>query len=201
MSVRSFTPTLARSLVRLRRRYRNTNFQPHFRKAKIQVTLGDISAAVDSYSKGLRFDPNNAPAIKEKEEAKKMLQRMELALSCLDKYENNMQKIEGRQALSQIVAVLGTCPGWRKAKVVKCRALYAAGKIEEALSLCTSLMRSGGAGGLDNEILFTRARCLKGMGDMDDAVKHYKMILQGDPDNAKAKAGEDIIESIEQGAQ
>ena len=52
-------------------------------------------------------------------------------------------QIEGRQALSQVEVVLGICPGWKEAKLIKCLALSAAGRGDEAYGLTTSLMRGG----------------------------------------------------------
>jgi len=163
----------------------SSNTKVYFRKAKLQVNLGLVDEGLDTYSKGLVRDPNNAQGLKEKDQAVMAQKRMQIAKDCLKKYETNLQKIEGRQALSQVEVVLGICPGWKEAKLVKCLALSAAGRGDEAYGLTTSLMRGGMMN--NSELLFVRARCLYSMGSLDECVKHLKQILSGDPDNKKAR--------------
>ena len=37
------------------------------------------------------------------------------------------------------------------------------------------------------QLIIVRAQCLYGMGDLDGCLKHYKQVLQGDPDNKDAR--------------
>ena len=115
----------------------------HLRKAKQQITTGLIDEGIDSYNTALVLDPNNSTGIKERDQAKMILKRFQLAKECLEKYKKNLQRIEGRQALAQIEVCLGVSPGWKDAKLVKCLALSAAGRGDEAYGLTGSLMRSG----------------------------------------------------------
>ena len=133
-----------------------TNTKVYFRKAKLQVNLGLLEEGIDTYAKGLVRDSNNVQAVKEKDQAVMAQKRMQLAKDCLKKYDANLQKIEGRQALSQVEIVLGICPGWKEAKLIKCLALSAAGRGDEAYGLTTSLMRGGMMN--NSELLFVRAR-------------------------------------------
>jgi len=62
------------------------------------------------------------------------------------------------------------------------------GKVDEAYSLTASLLRKKFAieEQAESKILLLRAKCLFEMGQVDDAVKHLRQILQGDPDNKEA---------------
>jgi len=166
----------------------------HLRKAKQQITMGLIDEGIDSYNTALVLDPNNATGIKERDQAKMILKRFQLAKECLEKYKKNLQRIEGRQALAQVEVCLGVSPGWKDAKLVKCLALSAAGRADEAYGLTGSLMRSGMMG--NSELIIVRAQCLYGMGDLDGCLKHYKQVLQGDPDNKDARESFKKVKSL-----
>eukprot|EP00518_Triparma_eleuthera_P004975 CAMPEP_0182456082 /NCGR_PEP_ID=MMETSP1319-20130603/2026_1 /TAXON_ID=172717 /ORGANISM="Bolidomonas pacifica, Strain RCC208" /LENGTH=511 /DNA_ID=CAMNT_0024654257 /DNA_START=121 /DNA_END=1653 /DNA_ORIENTATION=+ len=156
------------------------------RMAKQLVTVGRVEDGVECYRTALVSDPNNAAALKEKDQALMIQRRFALASECMAKFKATGQRIEGRQALAQLDVCLGVSPQWMKAKMLKCEALVAAGKGDEAYSLTSSLMRSGV---MNSEILLIRASCLFTLGQLDDSIKHYKQVLSGDPDNTEAREG------------
>jgi tetratricopeptide (TPR) repeat protein len=156
------------------------------RKAKIHVINGDFDAAEAAYAAVLSRDASSASALKESREIPVLKNRFKLAGDCLGKFEASGQKIEGRQAVAQLDIVLATCPQYKEAKLVRCLALGAAGRTDEAFSQTTSLMRSGMTN--SSELLYVRARCLYNMSQLDEAVQHLRQLLQRDPDHKKAFA-------------
>lgn len=188
-----------------------TYLKVHWRKAKVLTTLGRLDDAVKAYSMGLIHDPNDSKALQEKEDVKKLQQRYRLAQDLLDKNEtellaasnnnNNNNKASSntlhrnaRQALAQLDIVLAQCPNWDAAQLAQVQAKLQVGgpkNIDSAYATTTSLLRRSSAqnnsGGEPNaNLLYRRAECLFYQGAMDDAMKHLKQILSGDPDNKKA---------------
>ena len=102
------------------------------RMAKQLVTVGRVEDGVECYRTALVSDPNNAGALKEKDQALMIQRRFTLASECMAKFKAKGQRIEGRQALAQLDVCLGVSPQWMKAKMLKCEALAAAGKGDEA---------------------------------------------------------------------
>jgi len=170
-----------------------TFLKVHWRKAKVLTTLGRLDEAIKAYSMGLVHDPNNKKANQEKEDAKKLKQRFELAKDLLNKSEHNSRN--ARQALAQMDIVLAQCPNWEEAELAQLQAKLLVGgqkNIDSAYASTTKLLRRSsqhqpqGSSEPSAELLYTRAECLFYQGAMDDAMKHLKQILGGDPDNAKA---------------
>ena len=174
----------------------------HFRKAKIQITLGDLDGAKRSYSLGMVRDPNDSKIIKEKDEVETLKRRMDLAEGLLGKRGPSSSssavgggrggssgaaagRKDAAQALRQVELVVSSCPAWDEAKLVKGEALVRLGRYDDAYKITTQLLRTGGS---SSELIFLRAQCLFGQGNLDDATKHLRQILSGDPDNAAAAA-------------
>mmetsp|Transcript_34480 Transcript_34480/g.103125 ORF Transcript_34480/g.103125 Transcript_34480/m.103125 type:complete len:547 (-) Transcript_34480:525-2165(-) len=161
----------------------------YFRKAKIQTIVGDLDGAIKSYSLGMIRDPNDSKIIKDKEEIATLKQRLELARDLLAKIRDGSTlpssiKRDAMQALRQIEIVIAKCSAWNDASLVKIEALVYLERFNEGYSLSTKLMRMGMSG--SSNLIFFRARCLFGQGNLDDAIKHLRQILAGDPDNRLA---------------
>lgn len=162
----------------------------HWRKAKVLTTLGRLDEAVKAYSMGLVHDPNDAKANMEKADVKKLQQRFDLAKELL---ETKTSKKDFRQALAQIDIVLANCPYWYEAELLQLQAKVKLGggkNIDAAYATSTKLLRrrSTASESSNAPLLYARAQCLFYQGAMDDAMKHLKQILAGDPDNKKAFA-------------
>mmetsp|Transcript_22092 Transcript_22092/g.48044 ORF Transcript_22092/g.48044 Transcript_22092/m.48044 type:complete len:531 (+) Transcript_22092:38-1630(+) len=158
----------------------------HIRKANAQISLGELDHAFASLNKAAIHDPNSSPIISLKNDVEKLQQRVELARSLLNKNRGDYPPFplpnarDGKQALNQIMVVIGSCPAWRSILVDKTQALLAVGRASEAYSTTTSLIRSNHSSSL---LVLYRAYALQQMGNVDDAMKHIKQILSGDPDN------------------
>ena len=179
-----------------------TFLKVHWRKAKVLTTLGRLDEAIKAYSMGLIHDPNDSKALKEKEDVKKLQQRFELAKDLLDKNETAAQTAtttsknnhkttfvrNARQALAQMDIILAQCPNWDAAQLAQVQAKLQVGgqkNIDSAYATTTSLLRRS-IGEPNANLLYRRAECLFYQGAMDDAMKHLKQILSGDPDNKQA---------------
>mmetsp|Transcript_22657 Transcript_22657/g.49184 ORF Transcript_22657/g.49184 Transcript_22657/m.49184 type:complete len:544 (-) Transcript_22657:28-1659(-) len=162
----------------------------YFRKAKLQTTVGDLDGAKQSYSLGMVRDPNDAAMIKQRNEVDTIINRYDLATKMLEKVRGGKSghfvRRDATQALRQIEIVLAACPEWNDASLVKVEALLFLDRSEEAYALSTKLIRRGMS--QNSTLLLLRARCLFNMGNLDDAVKHLRQILAGDPDNKPAFA-------------
>jgi len=156
----------------------------HFRKAKLLTTIGKLDDAKKAYSYGLIHDPNHSNALKERREVQIIQDRFDLAKRELDASRTTNNKKHARQALAQVEIVLASSPSWNEATLIKIDTLSRLNRIEEAYSLSTKLMRLGHSN--NNELIFIRAKCLFYQGALDDAMKHLRMILSGDPDNKEA---------------
>lgn len=161
----------------------------YFRKAKVQTTVGDLDGAIKSYSLGMIRDPNDSKIIADKEEISTLKQRLDLSRDLLAKIRDGRTppssvKRDAMQCLRQIEIVIAKCSAWNEASLVKLEALVYLGRFDEGYSLSTKLMRMGMSGSSD--LIFYRARCLFGQGNLDDATKHLRQILSGDPDNKLA---------------
>lgn len=192
----------------------------HVRKAKAYTALGKIDEAIKSYSLGMVRDPNDASLVKEKDDLVKLKRRYDLAEGLLTKLRGSgsangacpsvsSMKRDARQALAQIDVVIATCPNWNAALLLKIEALVHLSRSSEAYALTTTLVRrtsgAGGSGGegtspLDesqsSRLLVLRAKCLFDMGNLDDAAKHLRQILGGDPDNKTAMAFLKVLRSL-----
>ncbi|CAB9523626.1 DnaJ homolog subfamily C member 7 [Seminavis robusta] len=174
----------------------------HWRKGKILTTLGRLDEAVRAYSMGLVHDPNDSKALKEKEDVKKLQQRYDLTKELLDKSTGpNGNKKNARQALMQVEVVLAQAPNWYDAQLLQLRAKVAVGgpnNIDQAYALSTKLLRRNADGGNASSatLLYARATCLFYQGQQDDAMKHLKQILAGDPDNKEAFALVKLIRQL-----
>ena len=165
-----------------------TFVKAYFRKAKLQTTLGDLDGAKKSYSLGILRDPNDATMIKQREEVDTIRNRYQLAKDMLEKVRSeksgNFVRRDAMQSLRQIEIVLAACPQWNDASLVKVEALLFLDRSKEAYALSTKLIRKGMS--QNSTLILLRARCLFNMGNLDDAVKHLRQILAGDPDNKPA---------------
>ena len=178
-----------------------TFLKVHWRKARVLTTLGRLEEAVKAYSMGLIHDPNDSKANQERQDVKKIQQRFTLATDLLEQNEvdaqtsananaNNNKSTtlhrNARQALAQMELILATCPQWQAAQLAQVQAKLQVGgthNIDSAYATTTSLLRRGDP---DATLLYRRAECLFYQGAMDDAMKHLKQILSGDPDNKQA---------------
>ncbi len=183
------------------------SFNPSFlkayiRKSKAQVSLGALQEAISTLDKAAIYDPNSTTIMSLRNDANKLLQRIELAKQLLDKTDErkdyppfplpNMR--DAQQALNQITIVLASCPAWRDILIHKTKALVAVGKVSDAYASSTSLIRSNNHN--DSSVLLYRAYALHHMGNLDDATKHLKQILSGDPDNKSAFAFHKILKNL-----
>ena len=116
-------------------KFNSTMVKAYFRKAKTQVTIGLVNDALKTYTLGLCRDPNNAGALKERDQAKDVLRRLDLAKSCITKFSQTRQRSEARQANAQVDLVLAFSPSWKEAKLVKCDALICMNRMDEVSEL------------------------------------------------------------------
>lgn len=154
-----------------------------------------MSEALKTYTLGLIRDPNNAAVLKERDQATDVLRRFDLAKSCLIKFSQTKQRSEARQANAQIDLVLAYAPSWKEARLAKCDALIAMGRMDEAYAITTSLMKSGME--RNGDLLMMRVKCLYNMGEFESAIRHLRQMLNGDPDNKIAFAELKRIKNIE----
>ena len=173
------------------------NLQPqslklYLRKAKAQISLGQLDQALSSLNRGAIHDPNNSTIMSLKDEVQKLKDRMELARSLLNKTDTSRDyppfplpnTRDGKQALNQLTVVMASCPAWKSIQLERTQALLAVGRFDEAYAASTSLIRSNHHN--NSMLLLYRAHALQQRGDIDDAMKHLKQILSGDPDNKLA---------------
>lgn len=167
------------------------SLKPYLRKAKAQMSLGQLDQALMSLNRCAIYDPNNATIISLKNDVQKLKDRLELARSLLDKTDSardfppfplpNLR--DGKQALNQITVVMASCSAWKSIQLERTQALLAVGRFEEAYAASTSLIRSNSHHHNNSQLILYRAYALQQMGNIDDAMKHLKQILSGDPDN------------------
>ena len=160
----------------------------YVRKAKLQMTLGDLDGAKKSFSLGMVRDPNDSAMLKQKEEVDTIQKRYGIASDMLEKVRSGKSssfvRKDSMQALRQIEIVIAACPEWNEAGLIKVEALINLQRSEEAYALSTKLLRKGMS--QNSTLLLLRARCLFNMGNLDDSLKHLRQILAGDPDNKPA---------------
>jgi len=174
----------------------------YIRKAKAQTSLGLLSDAMTTLHRASIYDSNNSTIQVLKSEINKLQERINNAKSLLDHPKSTStsapsslqfppfplpNRREALQALQEITIVIASCPSWRSILVDKTKALLALGRFNEAYTISTSLIRSRDSNNHHNSsLILYRAYCLQHMGNLDDAMKHIKQILSGDPDNAQA---------------
>eukprot|EP00554_Chaetoceros_debilis_P002822 CAMPEP_0194089160 /NCGR_PEP_ID=MMETSP0149-20130528/32968_1 /TAXON_ID=122233 /ORGANISM="Chaetoceros debilis, Strain MM31A-1" /LENGTH=535 /DNA_ID=CAMNT_0038772993 /DNA_START=70 /DNA_END=1677 /DNA_ORIENTATION=+ len=168
----------------------------YMRKSKAQVSLGQLQEATATLCKAAIHDPNNSAIVQQKQEVSKLTQRLELARQLLDKTNKKAPVYppfplpgtrDAQQALNQLNVVIASCPAWRALLSDKTKALVALNRVNEAYTLSTSVIRSkDGSNHHNSTVILYRAFALHHMGNLDDAVKHLKQILSGDPDNKSA---------------
>ena len=160
----------------------------YVRKAKLQMTLGDLDGAKKSFSLGMVRDPNDSAMLKQKEEVDTIKKRFGIASDMLEKVRSGKSssfvRRDSTQALRQIEIVIAACPEMNEAGLIKVEALINLQRSEEAYALSTKLLRKGMS--QNSTLLLLRARCLFNMGNLDDSLKHLRQILAGDPDNKPA---------------
>lgn len=174
----------------------------YIRKAKAQVSLGALAEAITTLCMSAIYDPNNSAIITLKNDITKLQQRMELANQLLEKRDQKRTyppfplptTRDAQQALNQITIVLASCPAWRSILIQKTKALVALGKVNDAYTTSTSLIRSNNHH--NSTVVLYRAYALHHMGNLDDAIKHLKQILSGDPDNKLAFAFHKVLRSL-----
>ena len=169
------------------------SLKPYIRKAKAQICLGQLDEAKATLNRCAVYDPNNSTIMSLKNDVQTLKDRMELARSLLAKTESRdyppfplPSTRDGKQALNQITVVLASCPAWKSIELERIQALLSVGRYEEAYAASTSLIRSNHHN--NSVLLLYRAYALQQRGDIDDAIKHLKQILGGDPDNKMAFA-------------
>lgn len=177
----------------------------YIRKSKALTSLGKLDDAVATLNRAAIHDPNNTTIISSKNDIEKLQQRIELARSLLNKQDQSKDyppfplpnARDGKQALNQIMVVIASCPAWRSILVEKTQALLAVGRIDEAYTTSTSLIRSRDTNNHHNSLLVLyRAYALQQMGNIDDAIKHIKQILAGDPDNKMAFSFHKLLRNL-----
>lgn len=165
----------------------------YFRKATALKGLGRYSEAIDSINKGLILDPNNSSALKDKD-------GIQAAITQFSNVEQLLANKQYRFALpriEQLIRDMGS--GSRALDHMRIKCLIEVDRLEEAMNLSNSALRSASQG--DVELLYLRAECLYKMSDLANAIKHLQQALRSDPDNSKvrdfyrkAKAIEDVKE-------
>mmetsp|Transcript_27521 Transcript_27521/g.42093 ORF Transcript_27521/g.42093 Transcript_27521/m.42093 type:complete len:475 (+) Transcript_27521:711-2135(+) len=175
-----------------------TFLKAHFRKAKICTTLGKLDDALQAYSYGLVHDPNNSNGLQERTHVQTLQKRYHMCQTLLQQDNDNTTTTNttkhntknARQALLQIDYVLKSCPQWNDALLCKMECYVRLDQINDAYALSTKLMRlqHGKESPLTDptKLLYLRAQCLFYQSSLDDAMKHLRQILNGDPDNAQA---------------
>lgn len=182
-------------------------FNPSFlkayiRKSKAQVSLGKLDGAIATLNKASIYDPNNTTIMSLRNDTKKLQQRIDLAKQLLDKTDSRRDYPpfplpgvrDAQQALNQITIIQGSCPALREMLIHKTKALIAVGKVSDAYTTSTSLIRSNNHH--NSTVVLYRAYALHHMGNLDDATKHLKQILSGDPDNKAAFAFHKILRNL-----
>ena len=164
----------------------------HVRAAKLKTAMGDLDGAKAQYSLALARggDANDSALLKAKEEVETLAKRHGIAADMLGRVRSgksrSLSRRDATQALRQIDLVLAACPEWDAATLIRVEALLHVGRADEAYGLTTKLLRRGNLGSSNSDLLLLRASCLFRQGKLDDAVKHLRQILQGDPDNREA---------------
>jgi len=191
------------------------------RKAKVLTSLGRWKEASQAYGRALVYDPNDAAMVGAAEEVKRLERRFDLLAMLLDGGKKEKVQVypymempplkESKQALNQINLVLVSSPESVQLLLYKVRALVYLHNVQEAYALSTSLMRRstessssaaqhGSAASTKGEreqlLLLYRAHCLYCMGNLDDAVKHARQILSGDPDSKPAFAMHRLFKTL-----
>mmetsp|Transcript_3510 Transcript_3510/g.8943 ORF Transcript_3510/g.8943 Transcript_3510/m.8943 type:complete len:538 (+) Transcript_3510:115-1728(+) len=178
--------------------------KPYVRKAKAQISLGQLDEALASLNRCAIYDPNNATIISLKNDVQKLKDRLELARSLLGKTDSTRDfppfplpnVRDGKQALNQLTVVMASCSAWKSIQLERTQALLAVGRFEEAYAASTSLIRSNSHHHNNSQIILYRAYALQQMGNVDDAMKHLKQILSGDPDNKMAFAFHKLLKVL-----
>mmetsp|Transcript_22985 Transcript_22985/g.32383 ORF Transcript_22985/g.32383 Transcript_22985/m.32383 type:complete len:497 (+) Transcript_22985:329-1819(+) len=187
----------------------------YLRKARIQVMIGMLEEAKNSFCKVLAKDPNNAKIIKEKDEVQMLSRRYELAKNLLEKNNDNLspsnylqlpKNKDASQALKQINLIQQVATNWNELLFLKVKSLVALDRCSEAYSLTTSLIRRNSStdsihssstdAKYHSELVLLRAHCLFSNGSLDEALKHCKQILSGDPDHKQAFALHKILRNL-----
>ena len=190
------------------------------RKAKAQIALGALAEAMTTLNHCSIHDANNAVIIGLKKEVKTLQQRVELTLQLVHTDNSNTTATtkmttyvpfplpstrDARQALKQINMIETSCPAWRGTLLLhKLKALIAMpDQRKEAYALSTSLIRSQSHQDNNNKhdqdddiLLLYRAYALQQLGNIEDASKHLKQILGGDPDNKIAFGYHKVLKSL-----
>mmetsp|Transcript_50586 Transcript_50586/g.56465 ORF Transcript_50586/g.56465 Transcript_50586/m.56465 type:complete len:533 (-) Transcript_50586:61-1659(-) len=177
----------------------------YIRKAKAQVSLGQLEEAIATLNNAAIRDPNNSAIMQQKQEAKKLVQRIELAKQLLTKTKKKVNVYppfplpssrDAQQALNQINVVIAACPALRTILIDKMKALVALNRADDAYALSTSIIRNND-GTDESSIILYRAFALHEMGNLEGAVKHLKQILSGDPDNKAAFGFFKVLKALE----
>jgi len=202
-----------------------TFVKSRIRKARIFTTLGRLNEASDVYGRAMVYDPNDASLVKARDEVKTLLKRFNLMRELLSvggngsngDYSKQHQKKSGypylpippirnsQQALKQVMLILSSSPEWNELLFYKVRALVYLHNNQEAYALTTTLIRRSSSSSLggnrngegsDSNLLLLRAHCLFCMGNLNDAVKHARQILTGDPDHKDAFVMHKLFKSL-----
>jgi len=150
------------------------SLKPYIRKAKAQISLGQLDEALMSLNKAAIHDPNNSTIMSLKNDVQKLKDRMVLARQLLNKTDSTRDyppfplpnTRDGKQALNQLTVVMASCPAWKSILLEKTRALLATGRFDEAYASSTSLIRSNHHN--NSMLLLYRAYALQQRGDIDD---------------------------------
>ncbi|OQR98629.1 DnaJ subfamily C protein [Achlya hypogyna] len=145
------------------------------RKAKAQVALGDIEAAIKTYQAGSMKDPNDATLFNDRRAA-------EIAADKIARGRDYVKSDRFREAVSCFDSALLTCTHSNDLKKWRAEALIGCERFDEAFAALTQLMRSDSA---SPDVLYLRAKCLYFQGEFTSAIKHLQQALRSDPDNGR----------------
>ncbi|KAF0706217.1 hypothetical protein AaE_014229, partial [Aphanomyces astaci] len=145
------------------------------RKAKAQVALGDLEAAVKTYQSGLMKDPNNATLINDRRSA-------EMAMDKIKRGREHIKAGKFREGVYCFDSALTICTSSNDVKKWRAEALIGCERYDEAFAVLTQLMRSDSS---SPDILFLRAQCLYFQGEFTSAIRHLQEALRADPDNSR----------------
>ncbi len=149
---------------------------------------GDFAAAADSYGKALRLDPGNATleANLRGAAARAGADSPHLKwLSAFREAERRLAAGDPAGALRRAESLFDGLGDEVQSRYLLSRALFAAGRIEDARGELAAVLRADPAHG---EARYGLASLLERLGDKAGAVRHWSILLEREPGNAAVAA-------------
>mmetsp|Transcript_8374 Transcript_8374/g.11908 ORF Transcript_8374/g.11908 Transcript_8374/m.11908 type:complete len:502 (+) Transcript_8374:63-1568(+) len=158
----------------------------YLRKAKLLLSQGDPTGALKVYDEALDVDPRNTRTLDERSDVAAIQKKYKKALDIMGKLRNREEQSSDAivKVLDDLETILKFCEDWKEVKVLKAEGLLYVGETEEAYQLTDSLLMQGME--QNSDLLIIRAKIFFNKGKVDDAVKHLRQMLAGDPDNTRA---------------